>query len=82
MVLFAILVFLVVVWCLQRLCGMVHRLRRAWTYRRVPPSRLLWVLLHFLNAKSSPDRWSACIHCFVNMASLWASLWFLSGSEG
>ena len=82
MVLFAIPVFLVVVRCLQRLRGMVRRLRRARTYRRVPPSCLLWVLLHFLNAKLSPDRWSARIHRIVNMAPLWASLWFLSGSEG
>ena len=82
MVLFAIPVFLVLVRCLQHLRGMVRRLRRVRTYHRVPPSRLLWVLLHFLNAKSSPDRRSARIHRFVNMALLWASLRFLSGSEG
>ena len=82
MVQFAIPVFLVVVRCLQHLRGMVCRLRRVRTYHRVPPSCLLWVLLHFLNTKSSLDRWSACIHRFVNMAPLWALLWFLSGSEG
>ena len=82
MVLFAIPVFLVVVRCLQRLHGLVCRLRSARTYRRVPPSRILWVLLHFLNAKSTPDRWSARIHHFVHMALLWALLWFLNGSEG
>ena len=64
MVLFAIPVFLVVVRCLQHLRRLVRRIRRAWTYCRVPLSRLLWVLLHFLNAKSTPGHWSACIYRF------------------
>ena len=53
-----------------------------WTYLRVPPPRLLWVLLHFSMLESIPDCWSMRIHCFVNMALLWALLLFLSGSEG
>ena len=82
MVLLVIPVFAVVVRCLQRLRGLVQRLGRVWTYRRVPPSHLLWVLLESLNTKSNPDCRTTRIHCFVNMAPLWAALCFLSGSEG
>ena len=82
MILFAILVFTVVVQCLQCLRRLVHRIRRAQTYRRVLPPRLLWALLHFLTVKSILDCWSVCIHRFVNMAPLWALLLLLSGSEG
>ena len=82
MVLFAILVFLVAVRCLQCLCTLVRRLRRVQTYHRVPPPHLLWVLLHFSMLESIPDRWTTHIHRFVNMALLWALLLFLSGSEG
>ena len=74
MVLLVILVFAVVVRCLQRLRGLVRRLGRAQTYRRVPPSHLLWASLDLLNAKSNPVRWSARIHRFVNVAALWAAL--------
>ena len=74
MVLLVILVFAVVVQCLQRLRGSVRRLGRVRTYRRVPPSHLLWALLDLLNTKSNPVRWSARIHRFVNVAPLWAVL--------
>ena len=73
MVLLVILVFAVVVQCLQHLRGLVRRLGRARTYRRVPPSHLLWALLDLLNAKSTPVHWSVCIHHFVNVALLWAT---------
>ena len=73
---------MVAVWYLQHLHGLVRWLREAQTYLRVPPPRLLWFLLHFSMIESIPDRWSACIHRFGNMAPLWALLSFLSGSEG
>ena len=74
MVLLVILVFAVVVRCLQRLHELVRRLGRVWTYHRVPPSHLLWALLDLLNAKSILDCRTARIHRFVNVAPLWAAL--------
>ena len=74
MVLLVIPVFAVVVQCLQRLRGLVQRLGRVRTYRRVLPSHLLKALLDLLNAKSIPDCRTARIHCFVNVAPLWAAL--------
>ena len=74
MVLLVIPVFAVVVRCLQRLRGLVRRLGRVRTYRRVPPSHLLWALLDLLNTKSNLVCWSACIHRLVNVAPLWAAL--------
>ena len=73
MVLLVIPVFAVVVRCLQCLRRLVQRLGRVRTYRRVPPSHLLWALLDLLNAKSNPVCWSAHIHRFVNVAPLWAA---------
>ena len=74
MFLLVIPVFAVVVRCLQHLRGLVRRLGRAQTYCSVPPSHLLWALLDLLNAKSNPVCWSVCIHHFVNVAMLWATL--------
>ena len=82
MVLLVIPVFAVVVRCLQCLRRLVQRLGRVRTYRRVPPSHLLWALLEFLNTKSNLDCRTVRIHRFVDVAPLWATLWFLSGSEG
>ena len=72
MVLLVIPVFAVVVRCLQCLRGLVRKLGRVQTYRRVPPSHLLCALLDLLNTKSNPVRWSTHIHRFVNVALLWA----------